>query len=116
MRRSLQTAKLCRQIQSVELNIKVDGTAGTPSASGMDAAIVESVTDVGTGNYIVKIKDKSHQNLVVNGVVPMTAGVIPQIVSESQDEIELQFVDSAGAPIDSDFGLSFLWLGTKHLF
>lgn len=116
MRKSAQTAKRCRQIELYEIFISVDGTAATPAASGIDAKAIDSVQDLGTGNYKINFKDKSPQNVVVGGIVNLTAARVGRVTAVDQSSATVQFTDLAGVAADADFSICINWLGTKHLF
>jgi hypothetical protein len=116
MRKSAQTAKRCRQIEFYEIFISVNGTATTPIASGIDAKAIASVTDLGTGNYRINLVDKSPQNVVVGGIVNLTAARVGRVTAVAQDSVTVQFTNLSAVAADADFTLSIQWLGTKHLF
>lgn len=116
MRKSAQTAKRCRQIEFYEVFVSVNGTAGTPAASGIDAKAVASVADLGAGNYRITLKDKSPQNLSVAGIVSLTASRVVQVTAADQSSITVQFRNLSGVAADADFTVAIQWLGTKHLF
>jgi hypothetical protein len=112
----MQAPKRCRQIEFYEIFLAINGTATTPVAGGIDKMAVASVQDIGAGNYKINLKDISPQNLVVNGIVSATAGVIGRVTAVDQSSVTLQFNNLAGAATDADFSISIGWLGTKHLF
>ncbi len=104
---SLLRSPKCRQVGQIELNISVDGTAGTPSASGPDAKYVESVTDLGTGNYKIKLKEPAKMNLHVSALVLATADstIIPTVVSAQEVTVQAKSVAAAPAAKDVDFSI-----------
>jgi hypothetical protein len=116
MRKSAQTAKRCRQIEFYEIFVAVNGTATTPVASGIDSRAIASVTDLGTGNYRINLKDKSPQALEVGGIVLSTASRIGRVTAKTESSVTLQFSNLSGAAADADFSLTIQWLGTKHRF
>ena len=116
MYRSVKAAKRCRQIDNFELNISVNGTSGAPKGSGLDATQVHSVTKNGTGDYTVKLKEKSQLDLVVIGLVSLTSGVSLSVGNITQDSFDVLAVDLSGAPDDADFNATINWLGSKHTF
>jgi hypothetical protein len=116
MRHSMQAAKRCRQIEFYEIFIAVNGTAGTPAATGIDAKAVASVQDLGAGNYKITLKDKSPQNVLVGGIVLATAARTGRVTAVDQESVTLQFNNLSGVAADADFNITLGWLGTKHLF
>jgi hypothetical protein len=116
MRKSAQTAKRCRQIEFYEVFFSVNGTAGTPAASGIDAKAVSSVQDLGAGNYKINFKDVSPQNLVVSGIVNFTASRVGRVTAQDQSSVTVQFTNLSGVAADADFSICVGWLGTKHVF
>jgi hypothetical protein len=116
MRHSMQAAKRCRQIEFYEIFIAVNGTATTPTASGIDAKAVASVQDLGAGNFRIVLKDKSPQEVVVGGIVLATAGRVGRVTAKDQESVTLQFTNLSGVAADADFNICIGWLGTKHLF
>lgn len=106
----------CRQIYLHSIYFAVNGTAGTPVASGLDAGFVESVVDNSAGNYTINFKDKAQRNIVPGSIVPSTASRVYEIVSVTETSIRIQFRNLSGVATDSDFNMEVLWHGSKHLF
>lgn len=102
----LRPAKV-RQIGQVELNISVNGTAGTPVASGPDAAFVSSITDNGTGDYTITLKEPAKMNLHVAALVLATADstAIVFAVSTSTIQVKAKSVGTTPAAKDVDFSI-----------
>lgn len=97
-----------RQVGIVETFHYVNGTAGTPADSGVDALFTDSVTDIGAGRYKITFKQAARQ--VVNGisVVPVTVGVIPYVFAVDVDSVTIYFKNEAGVFTDADFYFSCL--------
>lgn len=108
---SLKRSQQCRQVGQVALNISVNGTATTPVASGPDAYFVESVADLGTGNYRITLKEASKINLHVAAIVCATADstIIPTVVSTSAVTVQARSVAASPAAKDVDFSLQILF-------
>lgn len=104
---SLLRSPKVRQIGQVELNISVNGTAATPVASGPDAFFVESITDLGTGNYKIKLKEPAKMNLHVSSIVCATADatIIPTVVSAQEITVQAKSVAASPAAKDVDFSI-----------
>jgi hypothetical protein len=116
MRKSKSMNKQCRQIYLHEVFFAVNGTAGTPVASGLDAGFVESVVDNGAGDYTINFVDKAQRSIVPGAVVPTTASRVFEVKAVTVSSIRLQFRNLSGVAADADFNISALWHGSKHLF
>lgn len=107
---SLKRSQQCRQVGQVVLNISVNGTAGTPVASGPDAFFIDSITDGGAGLYTITIKEASKINLFVNGLVSLTDQAIGRVTAVTKSTIVVQFDDPAtGNAKDADFNIQFIF-------
>ncbi len=113
---STNAPKKCRQIDLFEAYFSVNGTAGTPAASGLDALAILSVEDLGTGNYKLNFKDKAQRALIVKAIVPATASRVWAVTASDASSVTLQFKNLSGVNSDADFNISVLWHGSKHLF
>jgi hypothetical protein len=103
MIRSLIRSKQCRQIGQVELNISVNGTAGTPVASGPDAAFVESVVDNGTGSYTITFKEAAQTALHPSAVLSLTARAIPRVSAVTTSSVTVVVLRDDNTAMDADF-------------
>lgn len=112
MLNSLKRNKQVRQIGQVELNISVDGTATTPSASGPDANIVSSITDNGTGDYTITLAEPSKMNLHVSSIVLSTADASIIVFSVDKSTVRVKAKSVAGSPAakDVDFSIQILFM------
>jgi len=108
--------KQSRQIYLHEVFFAVNGTAGTPAASGLDSNFIESVTDHSAGNYTITFKDKAQRSIIPYAVVCTTASRVCEVVSVSANTIRLQFRNLSGVAADADFNCSVGWHGSQHLF
>jgi hypothetical protein len=108
---SLKRPQQCRQVGQVVLNISVNGTAATPVASGPDAFFVQSITDIGTGNYRITLKEASNINLHVAALVLGTSDstIIPTIVSKSEVTVQARSVAASPAAKDVDFSIQIIY-------
>lgn len=103
---SLLRSPKCRQIGQIELNITVDGTAPTPSASGPDAAFVESITDNGVGDYTITLKEPAKMNLHVSSIVVIGEAAASFLATASpKQSFKILTTDLAGAAADADFNV-----------
>ena len=106
MLHSLLRSLKCRQVGQVQINLSVNGTAVTPAASGPDANIVSSVTDLGAGNYKINFKEKFKKALHVSAIVPLTDKANIRVTATDVDSVTVQADDSTtGLSIDSDFNI-----------
>lgn len=106
MIRSIRRGLKSRQPGMVEITFQISGTAGTPAASGQDAAFVESVVDNGTGDYTITLKEKALQNLVVKGLVGITSKKVLNISAVTQQAVSVTAFSDAGAAVDADFTIT----------
>ncbi len=104
---SLLRSPKVRQIGQVELNITVNGTAVTPVASGPDAAFVESITDLGTGEYTIKLKESAKIKLHVSSIVLLTADATAYMFAHTENSVTIKARSVAAAPAakDVDFNI-----------
>jgi hypothetical protein len=109
---SLTRSLKCRQVGQVLLNISVNGTAGTPVASGPDAAFVQSVVDNGTGDYTITLKDSAKLNLHVASLVCATADstLIPFAVTTNSVQVRAKSVAASPAAKDVDFSIQIVFM------
>lgn len=105
---SLLRSLKCRQVGQVQMNISVNGTAGTPAASGPDAYFISSITDGGTGLYTITFKEASKIAPFVSGLVSLTDQAIGRVTAVTTSSITVQFDNPAtGAPADADFNIQW---------
>lgn len=98
----------CRQVGQVQLNISVNGTAGTPVASGPDASFISSITDGGAGLYTINLKEPAKIAPHVSGIVPLTDLANGRVTATTVSSITVQFDSSdTGAALDADFNIQF---------
>ena len=109
---SLLRSQKCRQVGQVELNISVNGTAGTPVASGPDAAFVSSITDNGTGDYTITLKESAKIALHVSSIVCATAdsSIIPFAVAVNTVQVKARSVAAVPAAKDVDFSIQIKFM------
>lgn len=97
--RSIKTA----QLKMRELNFIIDGTAGTPSASGFDQYGIDSVVDLGAGNYTIIFKNAFERACQAGGITSLTADVAVQVTAVAYDRITIQCTAaSTGLAKDAD--------------
>lgn len=103
MLHSLLRSPKCRQIGQIALHISVNGTAGTPVASGPDAAFVQSIVDNGTGDYTITLKESAKSNLVVSSIALATADATVSVYAVTTSTVRIIARSVTGAaPIDKD--------------
>lgn len=109
---SILRSPKCRQIGQIELNISVDGTAVTPSASGPDAIFVQSITDHGAGDYTITLKEPSKMNLHVSSIVLATANTSMHVsvVDKSSVRVKAFEIDDIPAAKDADFSIQIKFM------
>lgn len=106
MLHSLIRGLKCRQVGQIQLNISVDGTVTTPVASGPDAAFVQSVEDLGTGNYKITLKESAKSALHISGVACLTADATVQIVATDTSSVTVLAKSVASTPAAKDVKLN----------
>lgn len=105
---SLLRSLKCRQVGQIQLNISVNGTAGTPVASGPDASFIDSITDGGAGLYTIVLKESGKIAPFVSGLIPLTDFVNGRVVATTVSSITVQFdKTSDGVATDADFNIQF---------
>lgn len=106
MLHSLLRSPKVRQVGQVELNISVDGTATTPVASGPDAFFVTSITDNGTGDYTITLKEAAQKSLHVSSIVCSTADSTGIVFAVTSSTVQVKFKSVAGSPAAKDVDFS----------
>lgn len=112
-KRSVKSA----QVQMREIVVKIDGTAGTPAASGFDASQISSVVDNGTGDYTIILKkpfNKDNSNLPICLVQSITSNIVTEFTSSAYDRVTVKSYDDAGLAADAD--LVLVIKGCDHRF
>jgi len=105
---SLIRSLKCRQVGQVQMQISVNGTAGTPAASGPDAAFISSITDNGTGSYTIILKEAAKIAPFVSGIVSLTDQANGRVTATTTSSITVQFDNtSGGAAMDADFNIQW---------
>ncbi len=109
---SLLRSPKCRQVGQIELNISVNGTAGTPVASGPDAAFIQSITDNGTGDYTITLKEAAKLPLHVAGLVLVTTDASATVFAVTTSTIQVRFRSVAAVPAakDADFNIHIKYM------
>jgi len=96
------------QIKMRILEVEIDGTAGTPAATGFSKTDIASVVDNGTGDYTIILKrpfDIRNTNKAKAFVQMITPARVSAITAVLHDRITLAVTDLAGAPADADFSV-----------
>jgi hypothetical protein len=108
---SLKRALKSRQVGQTQMNISVDGTAGTPAASGPDAFFIESITDGGAGLYTITFKEAAKIAPFVSGLVSLTDLANGRVTAVTVSSITVQFDNStSGAAMDADFNIQWQFM------
>lgn len=101
-RRSIKSAQLGMR----EVNVSYLGASGD-TVGGPDSLLVDSVTDLGTGNYTIILSSKARavwgQDAWLKGWSSLTAAVASlQVTAVADDRITVQALDSSDTAIDAD--------------
>lgn len=99
---------LTRQLRMKELYIGVNDNSGTPEPFGLDASQIVSITDNGTGDYTINLKDpNAYSPVFIVSVTPITADRMIQQESSTNGSITVQcFERSSGNAADTSFYLT----------
>ena len=103
---SLLRSPKVRQVGQVELNISINGTATTPVASGPDAIFVQSITDNGTGDYTITLKEPAKMNLHVSSIVLATADATAIVFAVTTQTVQVKAKSVASSPAAKDVDFS----------
>jgi len=91
------------QVKLRRLHIKVDGSAATPVASGVDKFLIESIDKLGAGNHKInltgKAKARNANVLDVISIVPIGADASFHVVATTDDSVTILL------SADVDFGI-----------
>ena len=99
---SLLRSLKVRQIGQIQMHVSINGTAGSPAASGPDAAFVSSVAKLGTGQYKITLKDKAKSNLLASSIVSLTASRIGKLHAVDTESVTIYTFNDAGVAADAD--------------
>jgi hypothetical protein len=99
---SLLRSPKVRQVGQIALHISVNGTATTPVASGPDAVFVQSITDNGTGDYTITLKESAKMNLVVSSIALATADATAYAFAVTKNTVQIKARSVAGSPAAKD--------------
>jgi hypothetical protein len=114
---SLLRSLKCRQVGQVQLNISVNGTASTPAASGPEAQFVQSVTDLGNGNYTITLKEAAQALLHVSSLVTATDQTVGRVTAVTSSSVTVQFDDPAdGSAKNADFSIQIQYQSQLSYF
>lgn len=111
--RSIKSAQAKMRIVAVNVN----GTAGTPVASGFDDSQILSVVDNGTGSYTIILKkpfEYDNANNLMAFVQTLTAARACSVSAVDYDRVTVLCTDLAGVAADAD--ISVMMLGCDHRF
>ena len=100
---SLLRSLKCRQIGQTQMQISVNGTAGTPVASGPDAAFISSITDNGVGSYTITFKEAAKIAPFVTGIVPITSGAMMAVSASTVSSITIAAASNVGTKASKVF-------------
>lgn len=112
MSKGIRKAIKMNNPQMRAISCSVDGTAGTPAASGFDSSQIESVTDNGTGDYTIIFKypfNPNHDPEVQ--VSSKTAGVQAYVTAVDYDRVTVEGVDTTDGSTAADCDFTMLVLG-----
>jgi hypothetical protein len=116
MKRTQKRQKQCRQIDLVEIHITITGASGTPSAGGLDVAFVDSVTDLGAGNYKINFKDRAQRAIVPVSALASTDGLYARVTASDETSITVLLKTFAGVATDGNLNLSCLYHEARALY
>lgn len=112
MGRGIRKAIVMNNPKMRAMAFKVDGTAGTPSATGFDASQVLSVTDNGTGDYTIIFKYPFNVAGEVQAIVSsQTAGVQAYVTAVDHDRVTVEGVDTTDGSTATDCDFDILVIG-----
>ena len=105
-RRSISTA----QVKMREMDIFVDGTVTTPVAAGFDEFGIKSVTDTGTGDYLITLNAAFGRDDIMAFAQSTTTGVLCEIGAVTRNSVQVLCFDVAtgATPTDGAFFLRIL--------
>lgn len=109
MQNSMKRSLKSRQIGLVETYHLIDGVVTTPVDKGFDKKFVSEVVDNGTGDYTIKVLQKSKLPLQAIGVVAVTPATIINIEAVDEGSITVNCFGVDGTtPKDAVFYITLL--------
>jgi len=111
-RRSIKSA----QVGLREINLQVNGSLATPTATGFDQFGVSSVIDNGVGNYTIVFKSPFERVCACKSLAMITADAIARVSAVAKDRITIETFDSTDGttPKEADFYLCVLGSDFKY--
>lgn len=108
------------QVRLRRIHVKVNGTAATPVASGVDKFLVASIDDLGVGNYKINLTGKAfarnNNPLDVIGFTAIGDVALFQVDATDRSSITISAFEADGVtPKDVDFGVEFQANDFKNL-
>lgn len=105
-----------RQFDMTYLHLKVDGTLATPIAAGLDSKFVQSVEDIGDGNYKITLKDSARRNLEIVGHEVFTDGLYLRVTAVDKNSVTVLIKTFAGVATDGSFGIVLAYHDNTTLY
>jgi len=105
MKGSIKRTLKSRQIGLVQTYHLISGAAATPADSGLDKFYVQSVVDNGVGDYTINFIEPARMDVVVAGLISLTANAILSIQAVSSSSVSVLSKNAAGAALDANFAL-----------
>lgn len=105
------------QLKMRMIQVEIDGTAGTPAASGFDKTGISQVIDNGVGDYTIVLKkpfSKDNANKAKAMVTMLTPQRVAAVTAVDHDRVTIEVTDLAGAAADAD--MSILIIGQDFRF
>jgi hypothetical protein len=99
---SLLRSLKVRQIGQIQMHVIINGTAGSPVASGPDASFVSAVDKLGTGQYKITLKDKAKANLLPSSIVSLSSSRTSRFFVSDTESVTIYTFNDAGAAADAD--------------
>lgn len=103
MRRAITSA----QLKLRQMVFKIENTATTPTSAGFDRFQIDSIVDLGAGNFTIILANPFVREVLPIGGMVFGQGAI-EVIAVAYDRVTVQISDLAGTPADLDFSLSIM--------
>lgn len=103
MRRAITSA----QLKLRQMVFKIENTATTPTSAGFDRFQIDSIVDLGVGNFTIIFANPFVRECLPTGSMVFGQGAV-EVTAVAYDRVTVQVTDLAGTAVDLDFSMNIM--------
>lgn len=104
-----------KQVNLREINLQINGTLATPTATGLDEFGVKEVVDGGAGLLTIIFNSPFlRSDVMVKSIAMITADTAANVVATAYDRVSIQTTDLAGVNTVADYFVSIIGSDFKN--